>query len=71
MRYEGDDDTNFKWCAWNSLRMLGNRIGKVGNQRIHRDYQYHSSVEIDQNNAKRPGDLTGLAVSRTVVKNYP
>ena len=31
MGYEGDDDTNINWCAWNSPQTLGYVTGKVGN----------------------------------------
>ena len=49
---------------------LGNKIGRVRNQRINRDYLNYNIVEIVQNTEKSPEDRRRLAVTHTLVKDH-
>ena len=70
MKYEGDGDTNCNRCTRNSHQKFGTGTGGLGNKRTSGDYPNYSIVEISQNTEKSPGDLRGLTVIQTTVKNH-
>ena len=59
------NDTNCKWCTWNSLQRLGKETGRIENQRKNQDHLDYSIVEVSQNTQKSPRDLKRLAVTQT------
>ena len=67
VEHEGGGDTKNNWCAWNGPRVIGKKIGVIGNQRKNRDhpdYNMFRSARIFRN----LGDLSRLAVTQTPEK---
>ena len=52
------------------VKEFGTRIKRHGNERMKRDHRNYTIIKIGQNTQKRPGDLMGLAVTQTPVKNH-
>ena len=65
MDHNGNGDTNSK----NNPQMIGKGSGKLGNQRTSGDNPNYSIIKIGQNAEKNPGNLRGLAVTNSSVKN--
>ena len=59
MEHESNDCANFDW-----------RPGGLGSWRTGRDYPNDIIAENGQNPETSPGDLRGLAVTQTPVKNH-
>ena len=63
MEHEGDSDTNYNWCTWNSPQRFGKETGRTGNWRMCQDSPNYNITKIGQNTEKSPGDLLSLRSS--------
>ena len=70
MEHESNDCANCDWCIRHSNQRIIKGPGGLGNWRAGGDYPNDSIAEDDQNTDLSPGDLRGLAVSQTPVKNH-
>ena len=70
MGNEGDDDTSHGWCTWNNPLRIVKGTGRLRNKKTSKDYQDFCFFKIGQNTEKSPGDLRGLAVIQSPVRNY-
>ena len=70
VEYECDDDTNCNQCSWYSHQRFGTVTWGIGNKRTSGDHSNYSLIKIDQNTEKSPGDLRGLAITQTPVRNH-
>ena len=61
MEHEGNGDTNYDWCAWNSSQKLEEL--KIGRQA--ETFQTTILFKIGQNPGKSPGNLRRFAVTQT------
>ena len=69
-KHAGDNYTNCNWCVWNSNKRITKGTGRLGSWRTSGDHSNDSIIENDQNTENSPGDLRGLAVTQTPVKNH-
>ena len=69
MVHKSDGNNNCDWCTRYSHQTISTRTGELGNKRSSGDHKNYCIFEIGQNTEKSPGDLRGLAVSKTPVKN--
>ena len=70
MVHESVDCTNCDWCFWHSDWRIIEGPGGFGNWRTSGDHPNDSNIEDGQYTEKGPGDLRGLAVTQTPVKNH-
>ena len=68
MKHEGDNCTN--WCFWYSNERIIKGTGGLGSWRMSGVYPNYSTIENGQNTEKSPGDLRGIAVIQSPVKNH-
>ena len=54
---------------WNNPQRIDKGTRRLRNQRTSRDYLDYSIIKIGQNTERSPGDLEGLAVTQTPVRN--
>ena len=52
------------------ISVHGKGAERVKNWRINRDFPNHDITKIGQNTEKSPGDLGGLAVTHSPVRNH-
>ena len=62
MRHESDGDTRCSWCTWNCPQRLGKKLKELY-QQTNRNHPDHSTVKINKDTEKSPGDLRRLAVT--------
>ena len=70
LEHEIDGESNCNWCTWYNHLRIGTGTRGLGNKRTSGNYPNYSIVEIGQNTEKSPGDLRGLAVPQTPVRNH-
>ena len=70
MEHESDGDTNCNWCTRYTYQRIGVRTRGLGNKRTGGDHSIYSIVKIGQDTKKSPGNLRGLAITQTPVKNH-
>ena len=70
VEHEGNSDTNYSWCTWNSPQGLEKQTRGTGNQSKNQDHSDHSSVKICKDILKNAGNLRRLAVIQNLVKDY-
>ena len=70
MGHEGDGDTRCNRRTQYSHQRIDKGTGGLGYNRTSGDYPNDSTIKIDQNTKKSPGDLRKLAVTQTPVKNH-
>ena len=70
MEHESDGDTNCNWCARSSHQRIGTGTEGLGNKWTSGDHLNYRIVEVSQNTEKSTGDLKGLAVTQTSVKDH-
>ena len=70
MEYEGDGDSNCKWCTWNNPQKVANEAEGVRNWKTNQDHPNYSIVEVGQNTEKSPEDLRRPVVTQTPVKDH-
>ena len=70
MNHENDDYINCNWRSWYSHRRIIKGTGGLGNNRTSGDHPNYCIIEIGQNIEKSPGDLRGLAVTKTPMKDH-
>ena len=69
MELVGDGDTSCGYYTWNNSQRTDKGDGALGNKRTSREHPIYRIIMIDLNTEKSPGDLRGLAVSHTLVRN--
>ena len=67
--HERDTDTNVNWRNRKGLKRLGNKTGRVWNQRTNREHPFFSIVKIGQDTEKSHGGLKIFAITQTPVKD--
>ena len=70
MEHEENSGTNSDWCTWNNPKRTDKGTEGLRNKRTSGDHPDYSIIKIGQNTEKSPGDLKGLALTHTPVKNY-
>ena len=70
MEYESDGNTNYIRCSWNGPPRLGKEAKRVGNRKMNRDHPSYSMTKIGQNTEKSPGNVRGLAITQTPLKDH-
>ena len=68
MEYEGNDDTNYCWCPWNSPQTFGKRTRRIGNQGKNQYHLDYCIVETGRNPEKSPGDVRRFAITQATMK---
>ena len=69
MEHESDGDTNFNCYSWYNHQIIVSGTGGLGNKRTSGDHPNYFIIKIGQNTEKSHGDLRGLVVTPTQVKN--
>ena len=69
MKHENDGKTNCNRFARYSHPRIDKVTGGIGNKNTSGDHPNNSSIKIDQNTEKSPGDLGSLAVTQTPVED--
>ena len=70
MEHEINVYTNNNWCSWYTHRRINKGTGNLGNKKTSGNHPNYWINETGQNTEKSPGDLRGLAVIQTPVKNH-
>ena len=70
VEHEGDGYINCNLCSWYNHQMIGAESGGLAYKRSSWDHQNYRIIEISQNTEKSTGDLKGLAVTQTRVRNH-
>ena len=70
MEHEDDNYTNRDWYLWYSHQRIIKVTGGLGNKRKSEDHPNYCIIENDQNTEKTPGDLRGLTVIQTPLKDH-
>ena len=70
MEHEGDSDTDCKWCTWNYNEKINKGSRRPRNNRTSKDHLIYSVIKIGQNTEKSPGDMGGVSVTQTSLKNH-
>ena len=63
IEHEGDADTHYGWCTWDSLQRIGKGTGGLGNKRTSEKHPDYSILKIGQKTEKIPGKLRRLPVT--------
>ena len=70
MEHERNNYTNRDWCFWYSYQTIIKGTGGLGGRRTRGNNPNYNIIEKGQNTEKSPGDLWGLAVTPTPVKDH-
>ena len=70
MEYGGDNYTDCDWCFWHGNQTIIEGPGRFRSWRPSWDHQNNSIIENGQNTEKIPGNLRGLAVTQSPVKDH-
>ena len=66
VEHESDSENNYNWYFSYSHQ----RTGRLGYKKSSGDHTNYNNTKIDKNTEKSPGDLKGLGVIQTQVKNH-
>ena len=69
MEHEGDTNINYHWCFWYSNKRSIKGTGTLRSWQPSEDHPNDNIIENGQNTEKCPGELRGLAVTQTPVRN--
>ena len=69
-RHKSNGYTNCNWYSWYSHQRFGTGTGGERKKRTSGDHLNFSIVKIGQNTEKSPGNMRGLTVIQTPVKNH-
>ena len=66
MEHKEDFDTSYSWYTWGGAQKFGKGTGSIENL----DHPNQSIIKIGKNAEKSLGNLRGIAVTQTLVKDY-